>query len=59
MEDKVEAVRAWPVPETVRDVQGFLGLANFYRRFVRNFAARARPLTDLTKKGGPFVWGDA
>ena len=45
---KVEAVRQWPVPQSVKDVRAFLGLAGFYRRFVRNFAAIAKPLTDLT-----------
>ena len=46
---KVEAVRNWPTLQSVRDVRAFLGLAGFYRRFVRNFAAIAQPLTDLTK----------
>ena len=53
---KVDAVAQWPVPTCVRDVQAFLGLANFYRRFVRRFADIARPLTDLTRKDIEFVW---
>ena len=54
--DKVDAIVAWPVPQCVRDVQAFLGLANFYRRFVKHFAAKAKPLTDLTRKGVMFTW---
>ena len=54
--DKVAAVTAWPVPQCVRDVQAFLGLANFYRCFIRHFAAKAKPLTDLTQKGVTFKW---
>ena len=56
---KVDAVRSWPVPQSVKDVRAFLGLAGFYRRFVRDFAAVARPLTDLTKvvERGWFSWG--
>ena len=46
----------WPVPTCVRDDQAFLGLANFYRRFVRRFADIACPLTDLTRKDIEFVW---
>ncbi len=46
---KVEEVRNWPVPKTVRDVRPFLGLAWFYRRFVHKFAGIARPLTDILK----------
>ena len=58
---KVEAVSAWPRPKNVKDVRSFLGLANFYRRFVQGYAEIARPLTDLTKKAEdgepPFRWG--
>ena len=48
---KTEAIHAWPTPNTVRELQAFLGLANYYRRFIKNFAAVAAPLTDLV--GGP------
>eukprot|EP00873_Tetraselmis_striata_P007176 jgi/Tetstr1/427440/TSEL_017603.t1 len=46
---KVEAVQQWPVPKTVTDVRGFLGLAGYYRKFIHNFAAIAAPLHDLTR----------
>ena len=49
-EEKVEGVLNWPVPKTVRDVRKFLGLANYYRRFIKNFAALAKPLNMLTRK---------
>ena len=54
---KVAAVRDWPTPRNLRDVWGFLGFANFYRRFIRKFAQIARPLNDLTKKNVRFNWG--
>ena len=54
---KVDAVSSWPTPTCVREVQGFLGLANFYRRFVKGFVGIAKPLTDLTKKDKGFTWG--
>jgi len=53
---KVSAILEWPAPTTVKEVQSFLGLANFYRRFIRNFAKIAYPLNKLTKKNVPFIW---
>lgn len=53
---KLAGVRDWPTPRSVRDVQAFLGFANFYRRFIRDFSKIARPLYDLTKKGVDFTW---
>jgi hypothetical protein len=46
--DKVGAVVNWPTPETVQQLMGFLGLANYFRRLISNFARIAAPLTDLT-----------
>ena len=54
--EKVAAVRDWPVPETVTDVRSFLGTANYYRRFCKDFATIAAPLHRLTDKGAQFVW---
>jgi hypothetical protein len=45
---KVEAVRSWETPKNLKDVQRFLGFANFYRRFIKNLSGVARPITDLT-----------
>jgi hypothetical protein len=47
---KVEAIRAWETPKTVREVQGFLGFANFYWSFIPHFATLLALLTKLTKK---------
>lgn len=54
---KTTAVANWPQPRNLRDVRGFLRFANFYRRFIQNFSAKARPLNDLTKKDTPWRWG--
>ncbi len=53
---KVSGVLEWPVPVKVKQVQAFLGFANFYRRFIKDFAKIAKPLTHLTKKDIPWVW---
>ena len=56
-EQKTKAIKDWPTPKSQRDVQSFLGLLNFYRRFFKDFAMIAKPLTNLTGKA-PFQWGD-
>ena len=48
--EKTRAVTEWPVPTSVKEVKSFLGLAGYYRRFVKNFAAIAAPLNALTRK---------
>ena len=53
---KVESIITWPVPSCVKDVQYFIGLANYYRRFIQDFAKLARPLHNLTKKNSKFIW---
>jgi hypothetical protein len=47
---KVEAVLEWEEPRSVKEVQSFLGFANFYRRFIRKYSKVVTPLTDLLKK---------
>ncbi len=49
-ERKVKAVLDWPQPKTVKEIQRFLGFANFYRRFIRSFSTIAAPLTTMTKR---------
>ena len=58
-DSKVKAIKEWPMPKTVRGVQSFLGLANFYRRFIEEYAQVMQPLNDLTKKDTPFSWKEA
>ena len=55
---KVKAVTEWPAPKTLKKVRGFIGFANFYRRFIKGFSKICRPLHDLTKKDTPFRWGE-
>uniref|UniRef100_A0A8C7WS22 Gypsy retrotransposon integrase-like protein 1 n=1 Tax=Oryzias sinensis TaxID=183150 RepID=A0A8C7WS22_9TELE len=53
---KVSVIKEWPRPKSRKDLQRFLGFANFYRRFMRNYSIIARPLTSLTSPKVPFVW---
>ena len=54
--DKTESVRNWPTPRNVKDVQSFLGFANYNRKFVKNYSRIAIPLTTLTRKDIKFIW---
>ena len=56
---KVKAILDWPEPKNVKGVRSFLGLANFYRRFIKDYMRIARLLHDLTKKEEPFQWEEA
>ena len=56
--EKVQRVVEWPVPKSVKDVQKFLGLANYYRWFVKDFAKIARPLYEMTRKENKWSWGE-
>ena len=49
-EEKLLGILKWPVPTKVKQVQAFLGFANFYQRFIENFAKILKPLSDLTNK---------
>ena len=55
---KVEAVEKWPVPKSVTEIQSFLGLAGYYRRFVEGFAHLVALLTALTRKDRRCEWTD-
>ena len=47
---KVDGVLSWPEPKNVKDIRNFLGLANYYRRFIKDFSQVARPMNMLTRK---------
>jgi len=48
--EKVDRVLSWPEPKNVKDIRKFLGLANYYRRFIKDFTRVARPINMLTRK---------
>ena len=54
--EKVKAIAEWEAPTSVKGVRSFLGFANFYRRFIKDFSDLVRPLTDLTHKDRRFSW---
>jgi len=54
--EKVKGVLEWPMPKSVKDIQKFLGLANYYCRFIEGFATVVRPLHDLVKKDKKWDW---
>jgi hypothetical protein len=54
--EKIRAVQDWEPPSNLKDVRAFLGFANFYRHFVRNYSRIVQPLTFLTRTGVPCAW---
>ena len=56
--EKVKTVRDWPIPRNNKEVRSFLGLASYYRKFVKGFSDIARPLHKLCEKKTPFKWTD-
>jgi hypothetical protein len=54
--DKVSEILTWPVPRDVHQTRQFLGLAGYFRRFIKNYSVIAGPLHELTKKNEVFVW---
>ena len=56
--DKIQAIVDWPQPKNLTELRAFVGLANYYRRHIEGFSNIAKPLSDLTKKNRPFLWGD-
>ena len=55
---KVQGVVEWLVPKSVKDMQKFLGLANYYRWFVKDFAKIAKPLHEMMRKETKWSWGE-
>ncbi|GJY62816.1 putative reverse transcriptase domain-containing protein [Tanacetum coccineum] len=56
--NRIEAIKNWAAPTTPTEVRQFLGLAGYYRRFIKEFSLISKPLTKLTQKNKPYVWGD-
>ncbi|KAJ9394194.1 hypothetical protein DTO282F9_8888 [Paecilomyces variotii] len=57
-EQRTETITAWPTPTSTASLVRFLGFCNFYRRFIRHYSRIALPLTQLTKRNTPFIWGE-
>ncbi|GJU37303.1 putative nucleotidyltransferase, ribonuclease H [Tanacetum coccineum] len=55
---KIEAVKNWASPTTPTEVRQFLGLAGYYRRFIKDFSKIAKSLTELTQKNKKYIWGE-
>src|SRR5262249_34886422 len=55
---KAQAISDWPTPQKLKDVESFLGTLNFWRWFIKDFSAIARPLHALKKKDAKFDWTD-
>lgn len=56
-ESKLAAVSQFPIPRNVHEIRQFIGLCSYFRKFIKNFAIIARPITDLTKKNAVWNWG--
>ncbi|GKF98263.1 putative reverse transcriptase domain-containing protein, partial [Tanacetum coccineum] len=54
---KIEAVKNWTYPTTPTKIRQFLGLAGYYRRFIKDFLKIAKSLTELTQKNKKYIWG--
>jgi hypothetical protein len=57
-EEKIRTIREWQEPRNIKGIQSFLGFANFYRRFIKDYSRITTPLTRLTRKDIPWEWGD-
>ena len=53
--ERIDAVKKWPKPQLIQDIQVFIGFANFYRRFIKGFSRIAAPLTAMLKTTGSSV----
>ncbi|CAD0056184.1 unnamed protein product [Aureobasidium pullulans] len=53
---KITSIKEWPTPKNLKEVQSFLGLANYNRKFISGYSQTALPLVELTKQDTPFIW---
>lgn len=53
--DKVAAVKTWPVPKNLKELHSFLGFIRYYRRFIKDFSKKVKPLNELTPGYPPLV----
>ncbi|XP_026378764.1 uncharacterized protein LOC113273226 [Papaver somniferum] len=56
--NKIACMQSWPQPTTLKELRGFLGLIDYYKKFVKNYGAISKPLTHLLKKNS-FLWTSA
>ena len=54
--EKIHAIMDWPTPTNVLEVHSLMGLAGYYRRFMKDFSRVAHPITSLQRKGKKYVW---
>jgi len=57
-EEKIRTIKEWKEPTNVKGIQSFLGFANFYRHFIRDYSKITTPLSSLTRKEKEWEWGD-
>lgn len=55
---KVECIANYPVPRNTKEIKAFLGLVGYYRKFIKDFSMKSKPLTNLLKQGQAFIWTD-
>lgn len=55
---KVDAIVSWPTPTCVKHIQQFLGMCNYYNRFIHKYATISAPLSDLLGKNVPWEWSE-